>query len=83
MPADLVIINSNVITVDKDFSIQEAIAVTNGMIDAVGTNGMIEPYIGPETMILDLKGKTILPGINESHMHAAFSVRPGRRWPST
>ena len=78
MSADLVIINSNVITVDNNFSIQEAIAVKNGMIDVLGTNDMIEAFMGPKTQVIDLKGKTILPGINESHMHAAFfgSTRP-------
>ena len=78
MSADLVIINANVITVDTAFSLQEAISVTNGKIDAVGTNDTIEANIGPKTKVIDLQGKTILPGINESHMHAPFfgSTRP-------
>jgi predicted amidohydrolase YtcJ len=76
--ADLIIINGKVITVDKDFSIQQAIAVKDGWIVAVGTNGDVQKFAGKKTQVMDLKGKAILPGINESHGHtAAFaSVRP-------
>ena len=76
--ADLIIINGKVITVDKDFSIKQAIAVKDGWIVAVGTNGDVQKFAGRNTQVIDLKGKLILPGINESHGHtAAFaSVRP-------
>jgi predicted amidohydrolase YtcJ len=67
--ADLAIINSKVITVDKDFSIAEAIAVKDGKIISVGRKGDVEKTIGENTRILDLKGETILPGINDSHIH--------------
>ncbi len=78
MTADMVIKNGKVITVDKGFSIKEAIAVNNGKIVAVGTNQDMENLAGPDTKVLDLKGKPILPGINESHMHAPFfgATRP-------
>ena len=78
MEADLITINGKVITVDKDFSIKQAIAVNDGWIVAVGTNGDIQKFAGRKTQVIDLKGKPILPGINESHGHpAAFaSVRP-------
>lgn len=39
-------------------------------IAAVGTDEDVKPFIGSETKVLNLKGKTLLPGINESHMHA-------------
>jgi predicted amidohydrolase YtcJ len=76
--ADLIIINGKVITVDKDFSIQQAIAVKDGWIVAVGTNGDVQKFAGKKTQVMDLKGKVILPGINESHGHptAFASVRP-------
>ena len=76
--ADLIIINGKVITVDKDFSIKQAIAVKNGWIVAVGTNADIQKFAGKKTQVMDLKGKAILPGINESHGHttAFASVRP-------
>jgi predicted amidohydrolase YtcJ len=76
--AELVITNAKVITVDKDFSIRQAVAVKGGRIAAVGTKDEVEPMIGPDTRVLDLKGKPVLPGINEAHMHAPFfgATRP-------
>lgn len=78
MEADLVITNGKVITVDKDFSIKQAVAVQDGNILAVGINDEIKAFIGSNTKVLDLKGKPIMPGINESHMHAPFfgATRP-------
>ena len=78
MEADLVITNGKVITVDKDFSIKQAVAVKEGKIVSVGTNDEVKSFIGSNTQVLDLKGKPILPGINESHMHPAFfgATRP-------
>ncbi|MCP4627600.1 MAG: amidohydrolase [bacterium] len=69
--ADLVIINGKVITVDKDFSIQQAVAVIDDRIVAVGTNDDIKGFIASKTMVLDLNGKPLLPGINDTHLHAA------------
>lgn len=76
--ADLVLLNGKVVTVDKAFSVRQAIAVTGGRITAVGTDAEITPLAGPGTKVIDLKGKTILPGINEAHMHAPFfgATRP-------
>ena len=69
MEADLAIINGKVITVDKNFSIQQAVAVKNGKIVAVGSNNEVKAYITAGTRVLGLKGKPLLPGINESHIH--------------
>jgi len=71
-PADLVIINAKIITVDKDFAIRQAVAVKDGKIAAVGVDEEVRKFIGSDTMVLDLKGKSVLPGINDSHMHGAF-----------
>lgn len=68
----MAIINGKVITVDPDFSIQQAVAAKDGKIVAVGSNDDVKAFIASDTKILDLKGKPILPGINESHMHAPF-----------
>ena len=70
--ADLVLTNAKVITVDQDFSIKQAVAVKDGKIMAVGADDEIKTYIAADTKVLDLKGKPLLPGINESHMHAPF-----------
>jgi predicted amidohydrolase YtcJ len=78
MAADLAIINARVITVDKDFNINQAVAVEAGKITAVGTNEEVKKHISSHTRVLDLKGKPLLPGINESHLHAPFfgATRP-------
>jgi predicted amidohydrolase YtcJ len=74
----MVIRNAKVVTVDEQFSIRQAVAVDQGRIVAVGSDGDIAAYIGPDTQVIDLKGKTILPGINDSHLHVPFfgSTRP-------
>jgi predicted amidohydrolase YtcJ len=66
---DMVIINGKVITVDSNFSIAQAVAVKDGKIVCVGTNDEIKSLAGRHTKILGLKGKTMLPGINDSHCH--------------
>jgi len=78
MKADLVITNGKVITVDKDFTIKEAVAIKDGKIVAVGTNDEVKEFATSATKVLDLKGKPILPGINEAHMHSPFfgTTRP-------
>jgi hypothetical protein len=76
--ADLAIIGGKVVTVDSKFSIAQAVAVKGDRIVAVGTNQDIKSLIGRDTKVIDLKGKTVLPVINDSHMHAAFfgSTKP-------
>lgn len=72
MVADLVIMNGKVITVDKQFSIKQAVAVKDGKIVAVGKDEEIKKFINKVTKVLDIQGKPILPGINDSHMHGVF-----------
>lgn len=76
--SDLVITNAKVITVDKDFSIKEALAVKGEKIIAVGTKEEIKPFIGPDTHILDLNGNSVMPGINDSHGHPTYlgAIKP-------
>jgi predicted amidohydrolase YtcJ len=71
--ADLVLFNGKVITVDKDFSIKQAVAVRGDKIIAVGTTRHVKQWIGPRTEVIDLKGKTLLPGVNDSHAHVAWT----------
>ena len=72
MLADLIVINGKVITVDSDFSIAQAVAVKGDKVVAVGMNEEIKALAGKNTKVLDLKGKTMLPGINDAHIHAAL-----------
>jgi len=70
--ADLVLVNGKVVTVDKDFSIAQAVAIRGDRIMAVGPDEQVRALAGSGKEILDLKGKTVLPGINDSHIHAAL-----------
>jgi len=70
LQADSVITSGKVITVDKNFSIAQAVAVKDGRIVAVGTNERIKALAGRQTKAIDLNGKTMLPGINDAHIHA-------------
>lgn len=69
-PAELVFLNGTVVTVDPDDRIVEALAVRDGTIVAVGGRDEIEAFIGEGTRVVDLAGGTLLPGINDSHIHA-------------
>lgn len=68
--ADLILHNGHVITVDKAFSIQQAVAVTDGVLVHVGSNDGAMKHKGDKTTVIDLKGKTLMPGLMDSHTHA-------------
>jgi predicted amidohydrolase YtcJ len=69
MYPDLVMFNGNVITVDNDFSIAKAVAIKDGKIVGVGSNADMKNLTGEKTELMDLKGATVLPGINDAHIH--------------
>jgi predicted amidohydrolase YtcJ len=69
----LVIINADVRTMDRGKPKVEAVAVADNKITAVGTNTEIRRLIGPETGIIDARGRLVLPGFNDSHVHF-FSI---------
>lgn len=68
-PADLVIRGGKIITVDQDNPTAEAIAVKGDKIIAVGTEAEINALINDKTKVVDLNGKTLVPGFIESHAH--------------
>lgn len=68
-PADQVFINGIVYTVDEANPQVEAVAVKDGLILAVGTTEEIQKFVGSDTEVIDLAGKTMTPGIIESHAH--------------
>jgi len=70
-PPDLILHHGRIVTVDSRFSIAEAIAVAGDRIAAVGTDRDILKLAGPATKRIDLGGKTVLPGLIDSHLHAA------------
>jgi predicted amidohydrolase YtcJ len=69
-PADLVVLNAKVVTVDAAFRIAEALAVRGGVLVAIGRDSEIEPLIGPRTRVIRAAGRTVIPGLIESHVHA-------------
>ncbi len=68
-PADMVLRGGKVVTVDPDVPDGEAVAIKDGLIMAVGSDGDIRAYIGPETEVIDLDGQLAIPGFVESHAH--------------
>ena len=51
----------------------QALAILHGRLIAVGSNSDISNYVGPETEILELQGKTVLPGFIDAHIHVLNS----------
>ena len=66
---DLIFQNGKVITMDPDLPAAEAVAVSGSRIGTVGTNDQVLAGKTAKTEIIDLKGRVILPGFNDSHMH--------------
>ena len=69
-PPDLVLHGGKIVTVDDAFSYAEAVAITGDRIQAVGDNASIQALAGPETELVDLKGKTVVPGLADDHFHS-------------
>ena len=68
-PADLVLRNGKVVTMDSANPQGQAVAITGDKITAVGSDADIQKYVGPNTKVIDLKGHLAIPGFNESHGH--------------
>lgn len=69
MSADLVFRNGQIITVDENNRIAEAVAVKSNRIVAVGTGTEIQELVDERTKVVDLKGNSLLPGFIDSHLH--------------
>ena len=77
---DTVFHNGKIITVDGSFSIQQAFAVKADRIWAVGTSAQIRSLAGPQTRMVDLQGRTVIPGMMDNHnhqYHAALMTQRG------
>ena len=68
MPADIILFNAKIAT-NTVPSFVESIAVKDGKVTAAGTDDEILRQRGPATQVIDLKGRTVIPGLNDSHMH--------------
>jgi len=70
-PADMVLRGGAIYTVDGARSWAEALAVEDGKIVYVGTDGGVDDWIGADTEIVELQGRMVLPGFHDSHVHPA------------
>src|SRR5437667_10448096 len=68
-PADLILHHAKVLTVDDAFSVKQAVAVKGDRILAVGSDEAALKHRGPNTKVIDAQGKTVLPGLYDSHTH--------------
>jgi predicted amidohydrolase YtcJ len=67
--ADVVLKNGKIITVDRAFTIAQAIAITGGRVAAVGPDAAMTPLTAPSTRVLDLQGRAVIPGLTDGHAH--------------
>ena len=70
---ELVLVNGQVLTTDTNFTVAEAVAVRDGRILAVGTTADIRRLIGPQTRVIDLAGRSVVPGFIDSDGDNAFA----------
>ncbi len=74
-PADLVLANAFVYTVDADRSVAEAVAIRENKIVFVGDGEEVEAFIGSDTQVRDLAGKMVLPGLHDTHLHPLWIAK--------
>lgn len=74
--AETIYHNAKVVTVNDSFDIAEAVAVKNGHIMAVGSDRQIRALASADTKLVDLQGKTLLPGFYDGHIHVGTGARP-------
>src|SRR3954451_5984319 len=76
-PADLVLRGGRIITVDSGWHVAQAVAVRGGRFVAVGDDPTVARYVGPNTQVVELAGKTVVPGLIDSHLHQLFHALNG------
>jgi predicted amidohydrolase YtcJ len=74
-PADIVVVNGKVLTLDAKSTRASAVAIKDGVFVAVGSDADIRKRVGPQTRTIDARGKSVIPGIIESHVHATGASR--------
>jgi predicted amidohydrolase YtcJ len=67
--ADAVLVNGNILTMDSTRSAAEALAVRNGLVVLLGDNEAVHQTVGGSTQIVDLRGRTVTPGLIDAHCH--------------
>lgn len=67
--ADLLLTNGKIVTVDDRFTVAQALAIKGSRIVAVGTAAEVDRLRGPQTKVVDLAGRTVIPGLIDNHAH--------------
>jgi predicted amidohydrolase YtcJ len=67
---DTILVNGKILTVDQQFSTREALAIRDGRIVALDTSANIRKLAGRQTRVIDAQGRTVIPGLIDSHLHA-------------
>ena len=67
---DTILINGKIITLDSRSMVAMGLAVTDGRITATGSTDDVRKLAGPSTRVIDLRGRTVIPGLIDSHLHA-------------
>jgi predicted amidohydrolase YtcJ len=75
MPADIILKNANVITMDARQPVAELVAVTGDKISFVGGNKDLDSITGAKTKVIDCHRKTVVPGFNDAHLHLFSLIR--------
>lgn len=85
---DTVLVNGNIVTIDdhglnaSPGTLVEAMAIRDGRVLALGSNNEIDQMVGPQTYRIDLKGRTVIPGIIDTHSHLFdYADHPSRPKP--
>ena len=73
--ADTIYVNGNVYTVDPVFSTASAFAIKDGSFIYVGDEAGAREHVGAQTFVVDLDGKTVIPGLHDAHIHIRFGER--------
>lgn len=74
-PADLILRNGLIYTVDSTNTMTEAVAIRDGKFVFVGSNNDVKRYKGKQTRVIDLKGQFVVPGFNDNHVHFASAAQ--------
>jgi predicted amidohydrolase YtcJ len=81
--ADTVLFNGRILTVDKDFSVREALAISHGEVLATGTTAAMKKLADGNARLIDLGGRTVIPGLTDGHIHgvrAALTFGTETNW---
>ncbi len=75
--ADIILRNGRIVTVDPSWRVASAVAVRDGRILRIGTDTELSALKGPSTVEIDLAGRTVVPGLIDSHLHQLFAALNG------